>query len=115
VLQLVSRDEKPSYDGLVFCAAEGSGDPDTLGVAGDAPAAGVLGVRLEAKAGDAVPVAAPERGGARRLEVWGYEVGGGREGRRSGLNVVVLVVVVLRLRVGGGLRQRVRVGWLGSG
>jgi hypothetical protein len=47
---------EPSYDGLVFCAAEGSGDPDTLGVAGDAPAAGGVGLRLEAKAGDAVPM-----------------------------------------------------------
>jgi hypothetical protein len=104
-----ARDVEPSYDGLVFCAAEGSGDPDTLGVAGDAPAAGGVGLRLEAKAGDAVPVAAPEGGGARRFEVWGYEVGGGRGGDRSGLDVVVV-----GLRVGG-LRQRVGVGWLGSG
>lgn len=81
------------YEGLEG-AAEGSGPPETVLVVLDAL---VVAVDLVAEPGDAVPVAAPEGRGARLLEVWGHEIGGGR------------------VWVGSDLRFRERVGWHVSG
>jgi hypothetical protein len=90
---LVSTSPNRPYEGLEG-AAEGSGPPETVLVVLDAL---VVAVDLVAEPGDAVPVAAPEGRGARLLEVWGHEIGGGR------------------VWVGSDLRFRERVGWHVSG
>jgi hypothetical protein len=64
-----------AYEGLVG-AGEGRGPPGALLVLDTL----LVAVDVEAEPCDAVPVAAPERGRARLLEMWGNEVGSGREG-----------------------------------